>query len=246
MQEAANLNSNRDRYRLKKVAPPSKRLNGSPKKRIPIKLGLNQNIFEDWQCGDRYTLDKIIGQGSYGNVASAIDQQTGQKVAIKKFQNIFKDNLHCKRALREISILRQCQHPCVVKLIDIVLPNSELTFTDLYLVLEYAESDLRKLYKSGTHLQMVHIKTITYNLLLALKFLHKSKVIHRDIKPANVLLNEDCSVKLCDYGLSRCTNGIDRQNLDLILGPIKQIRTPIVNNIKTKNLGMMFPEIRGL
>ena len=203
------------------MASPSKRLNGSPKKRVPIKLGLNRNKFEDWQCGDRYTVDKIIGQGSYGNVASAIDQQTGQKVAIKKFENIFKDNLHCKRALREISILRQCQHPCVVKLIDIVLPNSELTFTDLYLVLEYAESDLRKLYKSGTHLQMVHIKTITYNLLLALKFLHRSKVIHRDIKPANVLLNEDCSVKLCDYGLSRCINGIDRQNLDLILGPIK-------------------------
>lgn len=87
---------------------------------------------------------------------------------------------------------------------------SDENFKDMYLVLEYAESDLRKLYKSGINLHMVHIKTITYNLLLALKFLHKSKVIHRDIKPANVLLNEDCSVKLCDYGLSRCINGIDR------------------------------------
>jgi mitogen-activated protein kinase 1/3 len=158
-------------------------------------------------------------------------------VAIKKFENLFKDTLHCKRALREISILRQCSHPCVIKLLDIVVPGDKNSFTEMYLVLEYAESDLRKLYKSGINLSMVHIKTITYNLLLALKYLHKCKVIHRDIKPANILLNEDCSVKLCDYGLSRSINGVDHQNLDLILGAISESRTPIIGNIKSKNLG---------
>lgn len=150
--EVQNQNPSENRYKLKKVRPPTKRLEASPKKRVPIKLGLNKPKFEDWQCGDRYSIEKIIGQGSYGNVASALDRETGQKVAIKKFESIFKDNLHCKRALREISILRQCQHPCVVKLLDIVVPDTDLTFSDLYLVLEYAESDLRKLHKSGTHL----------------------------------------------------------------------------------------------
>jgi len=39
--------------------------------------------------------------------------------------------------------------------------------------------------------------------------LHESKVIHRDLKPANILVNEDCSVKLCDYGLARSITGVE-------------------------------------
>lgn len=48
-----------------------------------------------------------------------------------------------------------------------------------------------------------------YNLLCAVKYLHESKVIHRDLKPANILVNEDCSVKLCDYGLARSITGVE-------------------------------------
>ena len=90
-------------------------------------------------------------------------------MAIKKFTDIFKDALHSKRALREISILRQLKHSCVVKMLDIMVKEN-----DLLIVLEFAESDLRKLFKSGLNIEMVHIKTITYNVLLALKYLHSS------------------------------------------------------------------------
>jgi len=45
---------------------------------------------------------------------------------------------------------------------------------------------------------------ITYNLLCALFFLHSAGVMHRDIKPANVLIDDNCKVKICDFGLSRC------------------------------------------
>ena len=48
-----------------------------------------------------------------------------------------------------------------------------------------------------------------YNLLCAIKYLHESKVIHRDLKPANILVNEDCSIKLCDYGLARSITGVE-------------------------------------
>jgi len=44
--------------------------------------------------------------------------------------------------------------------------------------------------------------------LLGLKFLHSAEVLHRDLKPANVLINEDCSVKICDFGLARSVEGI--------------------------------------
>ena len=56
-----------------------------------------------------------------------------------------------------------------------------------------------------------------YNLLCAVKYLHESKVIHRDLKPANILVNEDCSVKLCDYGLARSITGVE--TAEIIIKP---------------------------
>jgi serine/threonine protein kinase len=49
---------------------------------------------------------------------------------------------------------------------------------------------------------------VVYNLLCAVKYLHTANVIHRDLKPANVLVNEDCSVKVCDFGLARSISGV--------------------------------------
>lgn len=83
------------------------------------------------------------------------------------------------------------------------MPDDLDTFEEIYIVLEYCESDLKKLIKSSLTLEMIHIQTIVWNLLHAIKYLHDSKVIHRDLKPANILLNEDCTVKVCDFGLSR-------------------------------------------
>jgi len=57
-------------------------------------------------------------------------------------------------------------------------------------------------------------------LLCAIKYLHESNVLHRDLKPANVLLNEDCTVKLCDYGLARSTSGI--QSAEMIIKKQKE------------------------
>lgn len=83
--------------------------------------------------------------------------------------------------------------------------------------MEYAESDLKKVIKSSIHLQLVHIQTIIYNLLCAIKYLHESNVLHRDLKPANVLVNEDCTVKLCDFGLARSITGVE--SAALIISP---------------------------
>lgn len=81
--------------------------------------------------------------------------------------------------------------------------------------MEFAESDLKKILKSSINLEILHIQTIIYNLLCAIKYLHESKVIHRDLKPANILVNEDCSVKLCDYGLARTITGIESAEMIL-------------------------------
>ena len=80
--------------------------------RKAIKLGTSQ--FDDWELQGKYTVEKIIGQGSYGKVAKAKNNSTGKRVAIKKMDGIFDDEIDCKRILREISLLRLLCHPCVV------------------------------------------------------------------------------------------------------------------------------------
>lgn len=129
--------------------------------------------------------------------------------------NIFEDETDCKRILREIALMRKLKHPFLVELIELIPPTNPSKFTTIYVVMDYAESDLKKIIKSSINLEMLHIQTIVYNLLCAIKYLHDSNVLHRDLKPANVLLNEDCTVKLCDYGLARSTSGI--QSAEMIL-----------------------------
>lgn len=165
--------------------------------------------FTDWEVGKDYECQKLLGSGSYGSVAMAIHKPTKTKVAIKKMEGVFEDETDCKRILREVKILRRMDHPYVVKLFDIIEPKDYDTFDALYIVLEYAESDLKKVVKSAIHLQLLHIKTVTYNLLCAVKYIHSCHVLHRDLKPANILINEDCTIKVCDFGLARSTTGID-------------------------------------
>lgn len=100
---------------------------------------------------------KLLGTGSYGQVASAVHKPTGKKVAIKKMDNIFDDEVDCKRILREITLLRRLRHPYVVELFDIIEPADTEKFDTLYVVLELAESDLKKVIKSAIHLQLKHI-----------------------------------------------------------------------------------------
>ena len=71
--------------------------------------------------------------------------------------------------------------------------------------MEMGELDLRKLLDTvpNTELDEEHITTILYNALCALKYIHSTNIIHRDLKPANFLVDSQCNVKICDFGLSR-------------------------------------------
>lgn len=173
-----------------------------------IKLSTNKS-FKDWEIGDEYQIVKQIGSGSYGSVVEALQKSTGKKVAIKRLNGVFEDLIDCKRILREVTLLRKLSHPNLIRIVDILQPSDPVNFENLYVVLEYCQSDLKKLFKSPVHLQNLHIKTLAYNILCGLNYLHSAEVLHRDLKPANVLINEDCSVKICDFGLARSVEGIE-------------------------------------
>ncbi|OMJ92347.1 hypothetical protein SteCoe_4899 [Stentor coeruleus] len=157
----------------------------------------------DWNVGPNYEIIKQLGAGSYGMVCEARHVPTGERVAIKHVTKIFDDIIDCKRLLREISILRYLDHPNVVKIREIIKPSDLDNFNELYVVMEHAQSDLKKLVKSTIHLEQDHIQTIVYNTISGLNYIHSANILHRDLKPANILINEDCEVKICDFGLAR-------------------------------------------
>jgi mitogen-activated protein kinase 1/3 len=177
-------------------------------KNVP-KLSALPKSFQDWEVGDKYEIIKQVGSGSYGYVVEAIQKGSGKKVAIKRLNKIFDDVVDCKRILREVTLLRKLSHPNLVNIIEILEPTDPKTFDTIYVVLEYAQSDLKKLLKSPIHLELIHIQTLVYGILVGLKYIHSADVLHRDLKPANVLINEDCTVKICDFGLARSIEGIE-------------------------------------
>lgn len=170
---------------------------------VPRAAPLNLRDFANWDVGSRYTLLRMLGKGSYGQVAEAFDTERKQKVAIKKIINVFDQEIDCKRLYREIYILRRLSHSQVINLIDVIPPENYDTFTDLYLVFDFVDTDLHKLIMSPQYLTIRHIQVFLYQLLCGLKYIHSANVIHRDMKPANILLNEDCTLMICDFGLSR-------------------------------------------
>mmetsp|Transcript_8763 Transcript_8763/g.12540 ORF Transcript_8763/g.12540 Transcript_8763/m.12540 type:complete len:779 (-) Transcript_8763:565-2901(-) len=284
--------------------------------------------FEDWKVGPKYELIRILGRGSYGEVAQArvvfssssssttTTPTSSAFVAIKRITSAFDQEVDAIRLYREIHILRRLkgQSDCIIQLLDVIQPPSScykkkkqgtsssskvetsssfspknktetdkndnhcyedsssshndskrrkkrkkedmddnhgdvdngdqmmtaqkkesaanygtgdhnlistkkkntkvvvddnddaLQFRDLYLVFEYVDTDLYKLIMSPQYLTTEHIQTFLYQMLTGIKYIHSSSVIHRDLKPANILLNEDCSLKICDFGLARIVN----------------------------------------
>jgi mitogen-activated protein kinase 1/3 len=150
-----------------------------------------------------YQYVRHLGKGSYGSVCAADHRATGKRVAIKRIINIWNNLLDTKRILREIHILRQLDHRCIVPIFDLLMPTNLSDFNDLYVVFEFVDTDLEKLIKSDQFFENVHIQYMAYQLCLGLRYTHSAHVLHRDIKPANVLVNQNCSLKLCDYGLAR-------------------------------------------
>lgn len=65
------------------------------------------------------------------------------------------------------------------------------------------EADLHAIIRSGQTLSDAHFQSFIYQILCGLKYIHSANVLHRDLKPGNLLVNADCELKICDFGLSR-------------------------------------------
>ena len=89
------------------------------------------------------------------------------------------------------------------KLLDLIIPEGEIDH--LFLVMPLGTMDLKSFLENsaGETMHEDHLITFLYNLLCSLSYIHSMDLIHRDIKPANILIDSDCGVKICDFGLAR-------------------------------------------
>ncbi|KXN68123.1 Pkinase-domain-containing protein [Conidiobolus coronatus NRRL 28638] len=157
-----------------------------------------------FHVGDQYELINLIGEGAYGTVCAATYRPTGIKVAIKKITP-FDHSMFCLRTLREIKLLKFFHHENIISVLDIVRPSSLEAFCEVYLIQELMETDLHRVIRTQ-ELSDDHCQYFIYQTLRALKYMHSANVLHRDLKPSNLLLNANCDLKVCDFGLARSTN----------------------------------------
>jgi len=183
---------------------------------------MSQPRFRYCNCGynkffidERYTNLRPIGDGSYGFVASAVDTVTGNNVAIKKIKDAFSDLIDAKRILREIKLLKHFNtHENIITVFDIMtVPPNTTDFDDIYIVTNLMESDLERIIRSNQPLTDQHYQYFVYQILRGLKFIHSANVLHRDLKPSNLLVNSNCDLAICDFGLAR---GFDVEGEDTL------------------------------
>ncbi|OHT13108.1 CAMK family protein kinase [Tritrichomonas foetus] len=148
-----------------------------------------------------YLLIKTLGVGTTGKVKLAVNQETKQEVAIKiiaktTFQQ--RPNLHIK-IQREIALMRLVDHPHLLKLVDVLESPRHL-----YIVLEYASrGELFDFLVEHRCLKEDVALKFFRQIIYGLEYLHSLGICHRDLKPENILLDDQCNIKIADFGFAR-------------------------------------------
>jgi serine/threonine protein kinase len=156
-----------------------------------------------------YRLLNVIGDGSFSTVRLAHHAFTNEPVAIKI---ISKDRLTSlgqrDSLLQRIAILRRLNHPGVVKLIDAIEDDSTH-----YLIFEYCNGgELFDFITSRSRVEEPLAKRLFKQIALAVGYIHSQNVIHRDLKPENLLLTQNISVKIIDFGLANAHADVPLQD----------------------------------
>ncbi|XP_013393481.1 cyclin-dependent kinase 1 isoform X2 [Lingula anatina] len=150
---------------------------------------------------DDYVKIEKIGEGTYGVVYKGRNKKNNKTVALKKIRLESEEEGVPSTAIREISLLKELQHPNVVNLEDILMQENKL-----YLVFEFLSMDLKKYMDSipsGQYMDKMLVKSYLYQITQGILFCHQRRVLHRDLKPQNLLIDNKGVIKLADFGLAR-------------------------------------------
>ncbi|KAI4919372.1 hypothetical protein J4E90_001505 [Alternaria incomplexa] len=194
-----------------KKSSSSSNHNGQPRERDqrPSREGTAQKAaqgvdgLKDFQLGD------CLGKGAFGSVYRALNWGTGEAVAIKQVRLENLGTADLKNMEMEIDLLKNLNHPNIVKYNGFVRSSESL-----YIILEYCEngslhSICKNFGKFPENLVALYMSQVLHGLL----YLHEQGVIHRDIKGANILTTKEGLVKLADFGVATKQSGLDQSSV---------------------------------
>lgn len=184
--------------------------------------------------GKRYELLAPVGHGGMGTVFRALDRLTGQEVALKSVitpkQELPTSATHNESDFRlalaqEFKVLASLRHPYIIQVLDYGFDEDQMPFFTMELL-----EDAQTILEAGLGRSLMPKINFIVQMLRALAYLHRRKILHRDVKPANILV-VDGQIKVLDFGLSvmRDRSGQTSDSLD--------------NDITAGTLSYMAPEV---
>lgn len=156
-----------------------------------------------------YEIGEFMGSGKYGEVRKCVHKKTRKQVAIKILNKQKMKMKNYDMVRNEIEILKLCQHTNILRLYD-VLENVDYIFLVMELITGGTLRDYMKKHKN--RISEAKAKSFIKSLTLGLEYTSQFGIVHRDIKPINILLTEDGTLKIIDFGLA------------VVLGPAQQCK----------------------
>ena len=165
----------------------------------------------------RYEIHELIGVGGMANVYRCNDTVDDREVAIKILKDEYLNNEEfIRRFKNESKAIAMLSHPNIVKVYDV-------SFGDMiqYIVMEYIDGiTLKEYIESQGIIEWKDVIHLTTQVLKALQHAHESGIVHRDIKPQNIMLLQDGTIKVTDFGIARFSDKATRTMTDQAIGSV--------------------------
>ena len=168
----------------------------------------------------RYEIQELIGVGGMANVYKAHDRAANRTVAVKILRDEYLSNEELLRRFKnESKAIAVLSHPNIVKVYDVIFADKVYA-----IVMEYIDGITLKEYIEQQHVlkwkEAVHF---TVQILRALQHAHDKGIVHRDIKPQNIMLLEDGTIKMMDFGIARFARSETKTITDRAIGSVHYI-----------------------
>ncbi|KEG10945.1 protein kinase [Trypanosoma grayi] len=147
---------------------------------------------------ENYSVVELVGEGSFGKVYKARRKGTGHVVAMKFILKKGKNDKELLNLRSEIEIMTKLNHDNIITLFEAFETQQEFV-----VVMEYAQGELFEILEDDKKLPEDVVQRIAKQLVQALHYLHSNRIMHRDMKPQNILIGQNGSVKLADFGFAR-------------------------------------------
>lgn len=174
-------------------------------------------VVKGQMINERYQIIRLIGEGGMANVYLAHDIILDRMVAVKILRgDLSDDEKFVRRFQREAIAASSLTHPNIVGMYDVGEDNG-----DYFIVMEYIDGKtLKSLIKKRGALTLPEVIDIITQLLDGVKCAHDSYIIHRDIKPQNVLILDDGTVKITDFGIATALNNNELTQTNSVMGSV--------------------------